>query len=220
MRKKVAVVLITLFSLLLLSTSCLVPNQPPSAVIDVSDSTGRAPFKVSFDAYESEDSDGTIERCSWDFGDGDTDSGMFVTHTFSNPGTYTVILTVWDDDGATDSASVTINVLEGPKLSDFRITSVHWEPSTCYFLLLNWPCVYVYVTVESNSPYPANVVIEATARDATGAFLGSNELFWNNTCDIPPRETFVVDGKIIFVEGPTPNVARVDARIVRVEACN
>jgi len=198
----------------------LLPNQSPIALIDARDLTGRAPFRVSFNAYDSQDPDGEIERCRWSFGDGNSDTGEFVSHTFRTVGTYTVTLTVWDDDGASDSDSVSVTVLEGPQLSDFHITDVRWEPSTCYLFPFWWPCVYVYVTVESTSPYAANVVIEATARNASGAYLGSNELLWNNTCDIPPSETFVVDGKILFVEGPTESVAGVEARIAGIEACN
>jgi len=203
-----------------LSACALLPNKAPTAVIDPSHLTGRAPLRTSFNAYDSDDPDGEIARCRWEFGDGGSDEGMYATHVFGEVGVYTVTLTVWDDDGASDSASFQITVLEGPALSDFRIANTRWEPSTCYFLALAWPCVYVYVTIESDSPYPANVVVEATARNSMGAYLGSNELYWNDTCDIPARETFVLDGKILFMEGPTPSVATVDARIVRVEACN
>jgi hypothetical protein len=59
----------------------------------------------------SYDPDGTITSYEWDFGDGTTDSGGTVTHEFTT-GTYTVTLTVTDDDGATDSDTVVVTVEE------------------------------------------------------------------------------------------------------------
>jgi endoglucanase len=54
---------------------------------------------VTFDASASTDVDGSITSYSWDFGDGSTDSGMTVNHSYSEEGTYSVTLTVSDDNG-------------------------------------------------------------------------------------------------------------------------
>ncbi|MFT4978803.1 MAG: DNA-binding beta-propeller fold protein YncE [Myxococcota bacterium] len=47
---------------------------------------------------------------AWDFGDGLTDSGAVVEHTYTDPGTYGAVLTVTDDGGGwrSDTAVVTI----------------------------------------------------------------------------------------------------------------
>lgn len=58
-------------------------------------------FTCTFDGADSADADGTIVGHSWDFGDGDIASGSEVTHTYDDPGTYTVALTVTDNQGAT-----------------------------------------------------------------------------------------------------------------------
>lgn len=52
-----------------------------------------------FDAKTSYDPDGWITKYEWDFGDGTTGSGKVVWHEFL-PGTYTIKLTVTDNDGA------------------------------------------------------------------------------------------------------------------------
>jgi len=59
---------------------------------------------------ESTDSDGTIASWSWTFGDGATSVGQNPTHTYGAGGTYTVGLTVTDNDGATDTASQDVTV--------------------------------------------------------------------------------------------------------------
>ncbi|MDO8367243.1 MAG: PKD domain-containing protein [Saprospiraceae bacterium] len=48
-------------------------------------------------------SDGIIGTWEWDFGDGNTSSEQNPTHTYSEPGTYLVCLTITDEDGGCTS---------------------------------------------------------------------------------------------------------------------
>ncbi|EMR74272.1 PDK repeat-containing protein, partial [Thermoplasmatales archaeon SCGC AB-539-N05] len=48
----------------------------------------------------STDSDGMVVSWYWDLGDGNTSTLQNLTHQYADNGTYTVTLTVWDDDGA------------------------------------------------------------------------------------------------------------------------
>jgi PKD repeat protein len=64
----------------------------------------------TFDGSGSSDPDGNIASYEWDLGDGITATGMSAPHTYAAPGTYTVILTVTDDDSATDSESQNVPV--------------------------------------------------------------------------------------------------------------
>lgn len=85
-------------------------NLPPAANAGP-DQTGVVNSSLGFDGSTSSDLDGTIVSYAWDFGDGYSASGAIVSHTYSAAGSYTVSLTVIDDDGATgtDTANVTIN---------------------------------------------------------------------------------------------------------------
>ena len=88
-------------------------NESPSASFTTSPSTSAIDETVSFDASGSTDSDGSIERYEWDFGDGTTGTGRTVTHSFESTGDYTVSLTVTDDAGATDTVAKSITVRTG-----------------------------------------------------------------------------------------------------------
>ena len=59
----------------------------------------------------SADSDGTIAAHQWSFGDGTGSSESDPVRTYSAAGTYSVRLTVTDDDGATASATQSVTVI-------------------------------------------------------------------------------------------------------------
>jgi PKD repeat protein len=74
------------------------PNLPPVG----SFSYGCTGLSCAF-TDASTDPDGTVVAWAWDFGDGSTSSDQSPTHEYGAAGTYTVSLTVTDDDGATGS---------------------------------------------------------------------------------------------------------------------
>jgi parallel beta-helix repeat protein len=64
---------------------------------------------IAFDASKSIDNVGIVSY-SWDFGDETSQTGIAVTHAYSNPGAYVVTLTVKDAAGNAGTAEITINV--------------------------------------------------------------------------------------------------------------
>ena len=86
------------------TTTATIQTAPP-----VADSggpySGTAGVAVPFDGSASSDPDGTIAVYAWDFGDGSTGNGTTPSHTYTAANTYTVTLTVTDNQGATGSAT-------------------------------------------------------------------------------------------------------------------
>ena len=77
----------------------VVPNQPPKAAFSASH-TSKKPTVESFNGSGSSDSDGSVVRFDWSFGDGQSlaGGGPAPTHTY-RPGSYTATLTLSDNEG-------------------------------------------------------------------------------------------------------------------------
>lgn len=90
-------------------------NGAPTAAFDFDPAAPSIIDMVHFNAYSSSD-DGIISQYLWDFGNGDTDTGLTADYRFPAPGTYDVTLTVIDTDGAEDSITqpVTVALATGP----------------------------------------------------------------------------------------------------------
>lgn len=86
-------------------------NTPPVAEISINGaSSGEAPFIVEFNGGGSTDDVGILSY-TWSFGDGSANqSGVNVSHIYTEEGTYNATLTVSDAQGANDVGSVTITV--------------------------------------------------------------------------------------------------------------
>ncbi len=91
------------------------PNQTPKAVLTATPTTGQAPRVVAFSSSGSVDPDGSIRSYAWDFGDGGTTAGSAASHTYTRAGTYTAVLKVTDNRGATNTAQAVITVLEATR---------------------------------------------------------------------------------------------------------
>ena len=94
----------------------------PTAAFSGTPLSGPAPLSVDF----TDASTGSPTTWSWDFGDGDTSTDQNPTHVFTSPGTYTVALTVTNDDGSDTETKVDYITALGPPVADFSGT-----PTSC-----------------------------------------------------------------------------------------
>ena len=104
------------------------PNQEPNA---------RFSFvcidnACSFDAGSSTDPDGDISAWNWQLGDGNQAEGAATEHRFEEAGSYTVKLTVTDDEGAASKTSRNIEV-QMPNVAPVAEFTVNCSAATCEF---------------------------------------------------------------------------------------
>ena len=92
------------------SRSILV-NLAPTAVATANEYTNYTWSDILFNATGSTDPDGTITTCYWDFDDGNNTKGLSVKHKWSNNGVYNVTLLVTDNDGGTDTDTISVTIL-------------------------------------------------------------------------------------------------------------
>jgi PKD repeat protein len=127
-------------------------NETPTAIISVGSTSVEEMENVLFDASVSTDSDGTIVECTWDFGDGGKDSGMYTNHAYSAANTYTVILTIIDNDGATDDTTFSMNVTE-PVVPDNN-------PPVALFIISDTIVEeYTYINLNGSASYDSDGTI-------------------------------------------------------------
>ncbi|GAA2755815.1 PKD domain-containing protein [Actinopolymorpha rutila] len=102
-------------AMLLSTRAAPAANDPPVAV-----ASGDCRYLVcTFSGASSHDSDGTIAKYSWDFGDGATGDGVTVSHTFATAADHVVRLTVTDDKGATSTTNYTVTTTTVPTGVEF-----------------------------------------------------------------------------------------------------
>jgi parallel beta-helix repeat protein len=76
---------------------------------------------------KSEDDDGHIVIWYWDFGDGNISNEKNPTHQYAENGTYTIVFTITDDDGANQTTTQNIIILNVEPIALFMYTP---DPAT------------------------------------------------------------------------------------------
>ena len=139
--------------------------QPPVAVASATPTSGAVPLTVTFNGSGSDDPDGTLSGWSWSFGDGAAlDPGTNPSHVYVSKGTYTVVLTVTDWTGFSDTASVLITATGPPNVP----TGLSAAAASASQINLSWT---------DNSNDETGFTIERSADGATGtqvATVGAN----------------------------------------------
>ncbi|MEZ6119851.1 MAG: PKD domain-containing protein [Pirellulaceae bacterium] len=95
-------------------TTLTVQNAPP-VILSLPDATGKAGQAVTFSVSASDPGVNDSLTYSWDFGQGDPQSGVNLvspTHTYSASGTYNGTLTVTDDAGESVQGSFAVVIAE------------------------------------------------------------------------------------------------------------
>ncbi len=85
-------------------------NQPPVAMGSISKTQASVNETLTFNASQSFDPDGQITQYNWNFGDNSSSSQAIATHAYSQAGTYTVTLTVIDNQGATGQTTGQVTI--------------------------------------------------------------------------------------------------------------
>jgi len=109
-------------------------NQEPNALFSASITNANTGQEISF-TDQSTDADGQIVSWVWQFGDGTTTTVQNPSKSFNSEGTFTVTLSVTDDDGDTNSFSLDITVIQGVISVTFSTTVSDNTISNSDFLL-------------------------------------------------------------------------------------
>ena len=107
-------------------------NQPPTAVIQATPTSGPAPLTVQFDGGGSSDPEGSALTYAWDLdGDGayDDATGVTASWTYQSAGNVTTGLRVTDAGSATGTASQVISVANSPPVPVISAptSALHWK---------------------------------------------------------------------------------------------
>jgi len=146
----------------------------PLALADASPTVGAVPLAVVFSSAGSADPGGGPITYAWNFGDQSGSTSANPTHTYTAPGTYTVILTVSDGHGGQASDSVIVQVTA---TSAFPTT-----PVLDTFNRANGPIGGAW------ADQTAGLVIDSNALAQTG---GSATTVWSGGAFGPDQEAFV-----------------------------
>lgn len=168
-------------------------NNPPTASFTFSCTD----LACDFDGSGSSDSDGSISGYSWDFGDGNTASGAFVSHTFAADGDYTVTLTVTDDAGASDTDSQTVSVSSGggDPGGDITLSAVGYKVKGRHHIDLSWSGA----TSTNVDIYRNGSKIVTTANDGAYTDATDNRGWGNYTYEVCEEGTSTCSNSVTVI---------------------
>jgi PKD repeat protein len=99
-------------------------RQYPTALFTYAPSPAHINETVTFNASSSMANGGIIVSCSWDFGDGQTGTGVITSHAYAPYGTYSINLTVTNSGGLGNTTTHSIRVII-PPVANFTIQPTH-----------------------------------------------------------------------------------------------
>jgi PKD repeat protein len=139
-------------------------NVPPTASFSFSCTD----LACAFDGTGSSDSDGSIASYDWDFGDGNLSTGRSPSHTYVSGDTYTVTLTVTDNEGVADTDSQAVIVSE-PSTGGFSLTANGYKVKGVHHVDLSWDgATTTNVDIYRNGSEIATTTNDGAYTDDTG----------------------------------------------------
>ncbi|MEL6851747.1 MAG: PKD domain-containing protein [Bacteroidota bacterium] len=106
--------------------------QAPTPLFDVQAQQGCTPFEATFTDQSSGNSSPVVSWI-WDFGDGDSSVARNPVHTFTQAGTYQVVLTTIDNRGCQASYSRQLTSLSLPVADFFSTDTIACSPVDVHF---------------------------------------------------------------------------------------
>jgi PKD repeat protein len=166
--------------------NAVITNRSPSASFTESAETSYVGTPIEFNASASYDPDGTIVSYLWDFGDGTNTTGVTANHTYLYNGSFTVTLTVTDDDGDSTIAQATKAILGG--LHDVAVMDV--DPSDNEVLKYHVLNVSVVVANEGAEYETFNVTLYSVEELNSSAITGIETITVPNLA--PGSQTIII----------------------------
>lgn len=162
--------------------------------------------EVACSASGTSDPNENIEQYEWELGDGTTTTGVEVGHTYDQPGTYTVKLTVTDTEGLSSEVTQQVNIEPtAPEIHDVRadqtvmvgktveLSARATDPSGLEPLSYSWSFRDESSSQETFTVQPSDV----------GSISG--DLTVTNTEGVSTTETFQIE-----VEDQPPEITRLE----------
>ncbi len=196
-------------------------NQPPVANFTYSPANPVVAQPITFNASNSTDPDGDITNYEWIFGDGNTTNTTEPTtnHTYAPAGTFTVTLTVTDDDGATNATSRAITVSEGlvfdtgtgtyPSIAGTHTGTITTNVTIAVSKLYTYPCAgtgghteHVIITNESGI-----IIAEA---DWDGYQVDGHNITFDGSLTLVANATY----SYTICTGSYPQIVHADSKTV------
>ena len=184
------------------------PPAAPTAGFSATPTSGSYPLTVTF----TNTSTGQLESAVWDFGDGSpllADLTQAVTHTYTQSGTYTAVLTV-SNQSSSDSASTLITVTEptsGALSIDFSATpTAGTTPLTVTFTSLVTPTGSYSHTWDFGDGGTDNLAQPSHRYDVPGTYTVTLTVTGNGQTAVvtQPHLIFVADPYTMTIVEVTP----------------
>ncbi|MFH1013557.1 MAG: right-handed parallel beta-helix repeat-containing protein, partial [Thermoplasmatota archaeon] len=137
-----------------------VKNVPPVAVL-ANSYAGYPNERIFFNGGRSYDIDGQIVAYRWLFGDGTTSQEQSVSHVYSTTGSYSVTLSVSDNEGASSSTTKTVVIVKANNPPEIRSSA-------------------------STTPGQFNVQLTITASDKDGDDVSCSISWGDGSSSAPP----------------------------------